>query len=434
MEAAPLLEKQIFKLKEEGFIWYPFTQALIDPPPKRVVSAENASLKLSDGSSIIDAISSWWVTLHGHRHPVITEAIQKQLNTLDHVMLAGYTHAPAENVAEELVQLLGTSYGKVFFSDNGSTAVETALKASLQAHYNKGHHQKKTILAFKDGYHGDTFGAMSVTQRGLFSKPFDPFLFDVSMIAPPSFQYPEQSLEELKKKLESNDVATFIFEPMIQAVAGMKKHCLKTLDQMIKMCKEYSVTTIADEVMTGMGRVGSYFVTDHLENKPDIVCLSKSLTGGFLPLGATVFRKGFFENFLSLELSKAFLHGHTYCGNPLACSAALASLKLLQSSECHKQRDFIEKSHQDFLAAVKHYPAVASAYVSKTLLFFEYKTKEASSYHNPVRNKLYEHFQKHRVLIRPFGNTFHVLPPYCITESELAQIYKSIETVLKKEF
>lgn len=405
---------------------------MIDPPPKHVVSAEKASLKLSDGTTVIDAISSWWVTLHGHRHPFIVEAIHQQLNSLEHVMLAGYTHSPAEKVATQLAQLLGKQYAKVFFSDNGSTAVETALKASLQAHYNQGNHQKKTILAFKESYHGDTFGSMSLSQRGGFNKPFDPFLFDVAFVMPPRCNQEEQSLKQLQEILENNKVSTFIFEPMIQAVAGMKKHCIRTLDQMIKMCHEYKVTTIADEVMTGMGRVGPYFVTDLLENKPDIICLAKGLTGGFLPLGATIFKEGFFENFLSLDLSKAFLHGHTYCGNPLACAAAAASLELLQSSECEKQRDFIEHSHQEFLNCVKHYPTVKSAHVSKTLLAFEYQTPNESSYQNPVRNKLYEHFQKHQVLIRPFGNTFHVLPPYCITASELDHIYQSIEKILKK--
>ncbi len=430
MEKQSVLERST---KKVDHIWYPFTQAMSESNPIMVKTASGASVTNDKGEKFIDAISSWWATLHGHSHPYIQQAIKKQLESLEHVMLANCTHAPAIELSNRLINILPEGYEKVFFSDNGSTAVETALKVAIQYWFNNSLGSKKTIIAFYDGYHGETFGSMSVSQRGIFNNAFENHLFDVQYILPPIEGFEEESCNQLLSHLKKCDVAAFIFEPWIQGVSGMKKHTLKGLDQLLEICREHDVLSIADEVMTGMGRLGPNFVSELLKTTPDIICLAKSLTSGFLPLGATIFRKGIFENFLSVDRSKAFLHGHTYCGNPLACAAAIASLELLETKQCIQQRKEIEASHHEFSKSLVH-PSITSSDVTGTLLAITCQSSQRNNYYNKMRNTISNYFINRKILIRPLGNSFHILPPYCIEKEELATIYNAIESFFKEDY
>lgn len=429
MEKAHTLEQAAELIaKDQTYCWHPFSQAETAPQALPVIKAKGAELTLGDGSTLIDAISSWWVTLHGHGHPLINQAIIEQLNHLDHVMFADLTHQPAVDLAERLTQLLPGNLQRIFFSDNGSTAVETALKIVLQAWGDSTRKKPRhKIVAFHGGYHGETFGAMAVSSRDLFSKPFSSHLFPVEFIAPPKKGEEESSCAQLKRLLEKGEIAGFIFEPGLQGAGGMIPHSLEGLSELIRLCKEQGVLTIADEVFTGCGRTGPYFSTDHLSEFPDIICLAKSLTGGTVPLGITACSENIFRLFLAKNWKKAFLHGHSFCANPVACAAALASLDLLVSKECDRQRNFIEGSHSHFASKCHGWKQVKRVDVVGTLLAIELKTKEKGGYFHRLRDTLINFFLSRGVLIRPLGNTLYVLPPYCTDQTQLKQIYETIE-------
>lgn len=435
MEQNSLLErKKSIVSRDSSSIWHPYTQALISEKPVPIQKADGAVLYAEDGSEIIDAISSWWVTLHGHGSPYIVKKIKAQLDEIEHVMLADFTYEPAVALAGKLLHLLPKEFSRVFYSDNGSTAVETAIKAAFQYWYNgDSSTQRKKVIAFRGGYHGDTFGAMSVSERGLFTSPFLHALFDVGYIDPPVPGKEEMAIKQLKAMLIKGDIACFIFEPIVQGVAGMKVHSASGLDDLIGLCHEFDIITIADEVMTGFGRTGPNFAIEKLNNIPEIICLSKGITGGFLPLGVTVFKESLYERFLSKERAKAFLHGHSYCGNPLACAAGIASLELLDTAKCQQQRKTIQHQHESFLARWGQHPKISSAHVTGTILGIEYATDETTSYYNTMRDRLFSHFRSHHVLIRPLGNTIHVLPPYCISEQQLSQVYNAIKETLEND-
>lgn len=361
-----------------------------------------------NGNRYIDAISSWWVNLHGHCHPYINEKIKVQLETLEHVIFAGYTHPQAIELAERLLAL--TSLDKVFFSDNGSTAIESALKMVLQA---KGGGK---IVSFKSGYHGDTFGAMSAAGKNHFNKPFWPYLFEVETIDPPLHGQEDLTLYQFDK---IKDPVAFIFEPHLQGSGGMVTHSLKGLKAMIRRCQEKGIITIADEVMTGFGRTGPLFISSELN--PDILCLSKGITGGYLPLGATLVKEKccFYED--------VFLHGHSYTANPLACAAANASLDLLLSEECQKARSFIQSQHEQFKKKIQ----VKRCEVIGTILIVEIDS--TASYFNPIKDQLYHFFLNRGILIRPLGNVLYIMPPYCIGEEDLQHIYSTIYEYLTRK-
>ncbi len=436
MERTALLEKATALIAEQqSSIWHPYTQAGDAQEALCVEHAEGACLYTKDGREIIDAISSWWVTLHGHRDAHTIEKIQQQLERLEHVMLAGFVHEPAMQLADLLLEILPIGYSKVFYSDNGSTATETALKIALQYWYNQDPQTKrKKVVAFKNGYHGETFGAMSASERSLFSGPFQHALFDVEFIDPPIEGSEEQSYRQLESLLAEGSYACFIFEPLVQGAAGMRVHSAQGLDRLLSLCKEYNVLTIADEVMTGFGRLGLNFAIDFLENSPDMICLAKSMTGGFLPLAATVCKKDLYERFVDTDRAKAFLHGHTYCGNPLGCAAAIATIERLKTQESYRQREWIEKSHIEFLEKWKKSPKLSRAQVMGTLLVLEYATTEKSSYYNSLRNQLEQHFLSQDILMRPIGNTVYVLPPFCITRKQLYKVYQAIEQTLEEAY
>src|SRR5690606_35960032 len=312
--------------RDKAVNWHPYTQMKTAEDIIPIVKGKGIYLFDDLGKQYIDAVSSWWVTLHGHAHPYIAQKVSQQLNTLEQVIFAGFTHEPAVQLSENLLNLLPDNQEKVFYSDNGSTAVEVALKMCIQYWHNQGK-EKTKILAFKDAYHGDTFGAMSVSGRSIWTKPFGEMLFEVIFIDTPT----SENLNALKTIIQNHSLETacFIYEPLIQGAAGMLMHKAEDLSALMKFCKELGILMIQDEVFTGFGRTGKLFAANYLSEKPDIMCFSKGLTGGTMPMGITTSSNEIFESFLSDDKYKTLFHGHSFTANPLACTAALASMELL---------------------------------------------------------------------------------------------------------
>lgn len=411
-------------------IWHPFTQMKTEGPPIPVVKAEGMYLYADDGRSYLDGISSWWVNLHGHCHPYIVEKIKAQASRLEQVIFAGFTHPTAVELASRLLSLLPGALSKVFYSDNGSTAVEVAIKMALQYWYNQKMPRSK-VICFKNSYHGDTFGAMSAAGKNAFNRPFWNHLFEVECIDVPLKGAEDRSLAQLQAILEREEAACFIFEPLILGAGGMVIYSAEGLNLLLRCCKQHRVLTIADEVMTGFGRVGPLFASELLAEKPDFLCLSKGLTGGFLPLGVTACTEEIYQAFLGDHLSQAFLHGHSYTANPIACASALASLDLLLEQVCFQQRKKITASHELFCQTWAKHPRLKRIESLGTILALEYQT-ENTSYFSSIRESLYRYFIDHGILLRPLGNVLYVLPPYCIKEEELQTIYDHIIFTLQE--
>jgi len=411
-------------------IWHPFTSLVDGIEPLLVESASGVYLHLNDGRKIIDAVSSWWVNLHGHSHPIIAQAITEQAKKLEHVIFAGFTHEPAIRLSENLLSILPKNQSKIFFSDDGSTAVEVALKMAIQYWHNQGIKKKKKIIALDGAYHGDTFGSMSVGGRGAFTNAFAPYLFDVEFIDFPTEENKEKVLKDFEAKLQTNQVGVFIYEPLVQGAAGMRMYSPEILYKLISMAKQHDVVCIADEVFTGFGRTGKLFASDYLIIQPDIVAVSKGITGGFMPLGVTSCSEKILEAFQSADASKTFFHGHSYTANPLACAAANASFNLLTSKECKDNIQRINENHLTFISKNKNHKTIKNIRSLGTILALELQTIEGTSYFNEMRNKIYSFFLKRNVLLRPLGNVFYMLPPYVIKEEELNYIYGTIEEFL----
>lgn len=381
------------------------------------------------GKSYIDAISSWWVNLHGHSHPHIAKKIAEQLQVLEHVIFAGFTHPPAIELAEQLLKILPDNQSKIFFSDDGSTAVEVAVKMALQYWFNRGI-KKNTIVAFRNAYHGDTFGAMSVSSRGAFTAPFNELLFDVVHIDAPVEEKEQESVKQLEEILQTKNVAAFIFEPLIQGAGGMIVHKPKGLNTLIRIAQSNDILTIADEVMTGFGRTGKYFASDYLNYTPDIICFSKGITGGVMPLGATSCNTEVYEAFVSNDKTKTFFHGHSYTANPIACTAALASLELLKQEQCWKNIAHIQERHRTFLSTIGAHPRVERCRSLGTIAAFTVTSREQTSYLNSLRDSIYNFCIDKGVIIRPLGNVVYIMPPYCITDEELDKVYSTLLSML----
>ncbi|MBS1682174.1 MAG: adenosylmethionine--8-amino-7-oxononanoate transaminase [Bacteroidetes bacterium] len=411
-------------------IWHPFTPLVGGLEPLLVKSAQGIYLELKDGRKIIDAVSSWWVNLHGHSNPVITQAIAEQAKKLEHVIFAGFTHEPAILLSENLRSILPENQSKIFFSDNGSTAVEVALKMAIQFWHNQEIKTKTKIIALEGAYHGDTFGSMSVGERGAFNNAFAPYLFDVEFIPFPDGENSSEVLTRFEQITSGGNAGIFIYEPLVQGAAGMRIYSPEILDQLISIAKQNQVVCIADEVFTGFGRTGKLFASDYLSHQPDIVCVSKGITGGFLPLGVTSCSEKIIEAFTSAEVSKTFYHGHSYTANPLACAAANASFELLTSNECQQNIERISRQHSDFVLKNKKHAAIKSVKSLGTILSIELKTPGNSSYFSELREKIYPYFLERNILLRPLGNVIYILPPYVIGDTELTQVYTAIEEFL----
>ncbi|MCP4439346.1 MAG: adenosylmethionine--8-amino-7-oxononanoate transaminase [Aureispira sp.] len=411
--------------RDEAVVWHPFTQMKTAGPAIPVVSGNGVELFDEEGNCYLDVIASWWMTLHGHGHPYIAKRIAEQANKLEHVIFASFTHEPAIELAERLLDKLPANQSKIFYSDNGSTSCEVAVKMCFQYWHNKGDKRKK-MIALDDAYHGDTFGAMSVGGRGPFVEPFMPFLFDVAFIDAPVAGEEEKVLKQLEGILKGGDVAGFIFEPLVQGSAGMRMYSPEVLEKMLSMCKEYGVLTVADEVMTGFGHLGKFFAVDYVDTKPDIICMSKGLTGGTMAMGATSCTQDIFDAFWDDEFLNAFLHGHSATGNPLACAAALASMDLMDNPETQKNIDRIASRNAEFAKKLEQYPIYANVRHIGVILAMEVVTDEENNYFNSLRDTIWQFLIKKGLLMRPLGNTVYILPPYCITDEQLDKAYDAI--------
>ncbi|UEG49247.1 adenosylmethionine--8-amino-7-oxononanoate transaminase [Ferruginibacter lapsinanis] len=416
--------------KEDNAIWYPFTQMKTAEAPIHIDSAENCTLYAKDGNTYIDAVSSWWVNIHGHSNPIIAKAIADQAKKLEHVIFAGFTHTPAIDLSKNLLSVLPDHFKKIFFSDNGSTAVEVALKMALQYWHNQGVKNKINIIAFEGAYHGDTFGAMSIAERNEFNAAFSKHLFKVSHIPVPTKENIKEVTEKFTALIDKENVAAFIFEPLIQGTAGMKMYSAKHLDTLLSIAKKKNILCIADEVMTGFGRTGKNFAIEYVKSKPDIICLSKGITGGFMPLGVTACSNKIYDAFYANDKTKTFYHGHSYTGNPLSCAAANASIELLKSKKCKDQITMITEQHKKFAESISSHDFVKELRQQGTILAIELNTKQNTSYFNSIRDLAYKFYLSNGVLLRPLGNIVYIMPPYCITKKELSKIYTTIEQSL----
>ncbi|MGH1456211.1 MAG: adenosylmethionine--8-amino-7-oxononanoate transaminase [Alphaproteobacteria bacterium] len=416
-------------------IWHPFTQHAITPESIHIDRASGAYLfARNEGHKgerrIIDAISSWWVITHGHCHPDITHAVQEQAGKLDQVIFAGFTHDPAEELAGRLINITGEELEHVFYSDSGSTAVEVALKMAI-GYWEHTNRPRKKIIALENGYHGDTFGTMSAGGRSIYNKIYEPYLFEVKHIPVPTHGNEATSLEALESILKNNqdDVAAFIFEPLIQGAGGMVMYSPDALKAMTDLCKSHNVLLIADEVMTGFGRTGTLFACDQATLTPDIMCISKGLTGGFLPMGATLCTRDIYNAFYDQDKAKMFFHSSSFTGNPMACAAANASLKIWEEENVQTRIDNIAKSHAHASLTFAKNKNITNIRQKGTILAMDLVSSD-SGYLSAIQPKLYESFLSQNILLRPLGNTIYILPPYCIENNDMTEIYHAIENTL----
>lgn len=414
--------------RDKKHIWHPLTQHQTAQPPIGIVGAEGALLKDEHGKTYIDGIASWYTSMYGHCNPKIVDAVTRQIQQLDQIVFTGFTHEPAIRLAEKLMEILPGNQQKVFFNDNGSTAVEAGIKMALQYHFNKGE-KRDTLIAFENGFHGDTFGAMSVSGLSVYNGPFEDFFLKVIRIPVPVEGKTEEVLKKLKQLISENDCAAFVYEPLVQGAAGMKFHSAEGLEQILNICKEHGTLCIADEVMTGFGKTGRHFASLHLKTQPDIICLSKALTAGMAAMSVTATTQAVFDAFLDKEVAKGFFHAHTYTANPLGCAAAIAGIELLQTDEIQESILRIGASHRAFSEKIKQHPKVTATRVLGVIFALELEV-EMERY-GTLRDRLFQHFMDNGVFLRPLGNIIYILPPYVITSNQLQTIYASIESALE---
>lgn len=421
---------------DQQFCWHPFTQAQTALPPLPVVEGKDEFLITADGKRYFDAVSSWWVNLHGHSHPQIASAIAHQANTLEHVMFAGVTHPPAVQLAKRLIQKAPANQQRVFYSDNGSTAVEVALKMAFQYWHNKGQGQsRRQLIALEGAYHGDTFGAMSTGRSSGFYDPFKPWLFEVQFIPTGLCSETEtESLAALDKLLsdQAQHIATLIVEPLVQGASGMRMMSPAYVAELTKRCAKHDVLVIFDEVMTGFGRTGTFFAAEQVESEgglADLICLSKGLTGGSMPMGATLATEQVYEAFLDESVGKALLHGHSYTANPLGCAAALASLDLFDQGPAWQGIRQIEAVHSERLAKLANHPQIKNPRQCGTIAAFELKS-ESNQYGSAGSQWIRQRFFEHGIVVRPLGLSMYWIPPYCTSPETLNKAYDVLELIL----
>jgi len=412
-------------------LWHPTTQVATSPEPMQVRTARGCELVLADGRCLIDAISSWWVTLHGHAEPAIASAIALQAQKLEQVIFANFSHEPAEQLASQLSSLTGLQ--RLFFSDNGSTAVEVALKMAWQWWANQGR-PRHQLIAFEGAYHGDTFGAMAVGERSLFTAPFESLLFDVKRVAWPHTHWDDdsvglreqQALAQLDLALQT-PTAAVILEPLLQGASGMRLVRTSFVRSVAARAAASGALLIADEVMTGFGRTGSLFACQKAGIQPDLMALSKGLTGGFLPMGVTMASERLYQGFIGTDPAVTFFHGHSFTANPLGCAAALASLDLLQAQPERFQN--FEARHTAGLAQLAGHPRVRHRRVLGTIAAFDVDAGD-NGYLNPVGKQIQRFCLEQGVYLRPLGNTIYLIPPLSISAMQLQQCYAAVAAAL----
>ncbi|MHA7056642.1 adenosylmethionine--8-amino-7-oxononanoate transaminase [Aquimarina sp. M1] len=415
------------KERDKKHLWHPLTQHKMHPDALPIIKAEKALLYDDKGNEYIDGIASWYTAMYGHCNPYIIKKVQKQMRTLDQIVFAGFTHEPAIHLSEELIKILPDNQEKIFFSDNGSTANEVGIKMALQYHFNKGE-KRNTIIAFNDGFHGDTFGAMSASGLSVYNGPFEDFFIDVQRIPTPNKENFQEVIEELFNILAIYDVAAFIYEPLVQGANAMHMFEAQYLNEILQICTANNVITIADEVMTGFGKTGKNFASEYVKTKPDIISMSKALTAGFVPMAVTSCTQDIYNAFLDDSVGKAFFHAHTYSANPIACSVAIAGIELLRSEEIQENIETIIKSHHDFDSRIKNHSKVKTTRQQGVIYALDLNI-EMDRY-GKKRYEIFDHFMQNGVCLRPLGKTIYILPPYVITKDQLDKIYDTIEELL----
>jgi adenosylmethionine---8-amino-7-oxononanoate aminotransferase len=429
--------------RDRACLWHPYTQALTAAAPLPVARAQGVYLYTEDGRRILDGISSWWVNIHGHSHPKLNEALAAQARELEHVVFAGCTHRPAVELAERLLALLPRGLTRIFYSDNGSTAVEVALKLACQYWQNRGQPNRRTFLTLHHAYHGDTVGAMSASEDSVFTRAFTPLLFPVVRAHPPyCYRCPLgltraacqiDCLSDLEARLEGGDsIAGVVVEPMLQAAGGMIVWPAEFLAGVRQLCDRYGTLLIADEVLTGFGRTGRMFASEHAAVRPDLVCLSKALTAGYLPLGATAATERIYQAFLSEDRTKTFFHGHSYTANPLACAVGLASLDLFRENAVIERVQALECQLRAGLEPLRSLPCVGDIRVIGGVGIVELESPSAG-YLDHRGGDLSAAFLDRGLLLRPLGNVLYFMPPYVITESEVDWVLAQIAEVLVEQ-
>lgn len=414
--------------RDKKHLWHPLTQHKVHSEMLAISKAKGAILYDEGGNEYLDGISSWYTSMYGHCNPYILEKVGAQMQQLDQVVFSGFTHEPAVKLSEELIKVLPDNQEKLFFSDNGSTATEIGIKMALQYHFNKGE-KRNVLLAFEEGFHGDTFGAMSVSGLSVYNGPFKDFFIEVERIPVPTTENIESIVNHLQVRLQKSNIAGFIYEPLVQGAAAMKMHNAEGLNQILRLLKEHKVLTIADEVMTGFGKTGKYFASDYMETKPDIICLSKALTAGLVPMGLTTCTENVYSAFYSDDIAKGLFHGHTYTANPLACAAALAALELLKTDEIQNNLQNIIQWHKEFDDEIKNHPKVASTRQLGVIYALDLNVK-MERYGN-LRDKLFKHFMDNGVFLRPLGNTIYILAPFITTKTQMDCIYDTIKSAIE---
>jgi adenosylmethionine-8-amino-7-oxononanoate aminotransferase len=424
--------------RDAQVIWHPFTVQKNMPLPIAIVQGKGSLLIDDNGNEYIDAISSWWVTIHGHANPYIAQKIYEQALQLEQVIFAGFTHEPAVELAEKLLTILPANFSKIFYSDNGSTSTEVALKMAIQYWWNqrnladgslKSEIVPTKILAFNNSYHGDTFGAMSMSDRSVFTMAFKDLLFEVIFIDTPTPENLHQTLQTIESN--ANSIAAFIYEPLVQGAGGMNMYEPSLLNSILQAVQQHNIICIADEVMTGFGRTGKLFASEYMPIKPDIICLSKGLTGGTMALGVTACSLKIYNAFVSNDKLKTFFHGHSFTANPLACTAAIASFNLLQQNNSIAIVEWITEQNIQFAQQLKQYePSIINIRTLGTILAFEINVGK-KEYLNNIATTVTQQALNEGVYIRPLGNTVYIMPPYCITKNELAKIYSTIVKIIE---
>jgi len=405
-------------------VWHPFTQHAVEPPPRRIVHAEGAYLTSDDGQRILDAISSWWVITHGHRHPHIVAAIKAQADRLDQIIFAEYTHEPAEQLATKLLSVVASGLRHVFFSDSGSTSVEVALKMALGYWRHTGQPRAR-IIVMEHAYHGDSIGAMSVGARGPFNEAYEPLLFEVTRIPFPLTGREADTLAALEAACGQGDAAALIVEPLVLGAGGMHMYSAQVLAGLHRICAAHGVLFIADEVMTGWGRTGSRFACEQAGITPDIACYSKGLTGGSLPLAVTVCRHEIFDAHYSQERRRTFFHSSSFTANPIACAAALANMEIWEREPVMQRIGVLAAQQSLQLNRFRDDSRFENVRQTGTITAMDFKTADPG-YLAQIGPRLRARFRAAGVLLRPLGNTVYVLPPYCVTADDLGMIYDTI--------
>lgn len=408
-------------------VWHPFTQHGLEELIPRVASAQGAALFTDDGKRIIDAISSWWVTTHGHCHPRIVSAIAEQAQILDQVIFAGWSHEPAEQVAAGLREIMPDALTRVFFSDSGSTSVEVALKMAL-GFWSARDEPRHRIIVMEHSYHGDTIGAMSVGARGVFNRTYEPLLFDVATIPFPEAGREQATFDALERAC-AEQACALVVEPLILGSGGMHLYPASVLSELHAICARHGVLFIADEVMTGWGRTGSLLACEQAGIAPDILCLSKGLTGGSLPLAVTMASEPIFEAHYSRDRSRMFFHSSSYTANPIACAAACANLAIWREEPVLKRIADLGERQQRHLSSLAGTGMIRNARRLGTITAFE--VGQGDGYLSNIAPRLMAIFRDQGVLLRPLGDTVYVMPPYCIDDHDLDRIYHVIGEAIR---